>query len=138
MQAEVGDVYFSYSIVISCRHPMPASKATKLTPTEIARETLIKLAGQKLAPTPENFRRIYDSISGTGPHSEGIEKLPAILLSALEIHTSPQAQKNLTRLRQCIEQAQWEQLPDLLIKHRKRPAVPSPTPQKPHAHYRFP
>jgi diguanylate cyclase len=34
------------------------------TPSDIARETLIALASQKLAPTPENYAQMYREISG--------------------------------------------------------------------------
>lgn len=33
-------------------------------PSEIARETLITLAGRKIAPTPENYSKVYQEISG--------------------------------------------------------------------------
>ena len=35
-----------------------------LSPAEIARETLIQLASRRMAPTPENFRTVYQSITG--------------------------------------------------------------------------
>ncbi len=35
-----------------------------LSPAEIARETLIQLASRRMAPTPDNFRAIYQGISG--------------------------------------------------------------------------
>lgn len=39
-------------------------------PTEIAREALRQLARQRLTPTPDNYRRVYNEISGaTGPDS---------------------------------------------------------------------
>jgi diguanylate cyclase len=35
------------------------------TPSDLARETLKQLAIRRLAPTPENFRQIYDEIAGS-------------------------------------------------------------------------
>ncbi len=35
------------------------------TPSDIARETLKQLSIRRLAPTPENFRTVYDEIAGT-------------------------------------------------------------------------
>jgi len=40
------------------------------TPSDLARETLIALASQKLAPTPENYAQMYHEISGTTPPEE--------------------------------------------------------------------
>lgn len=37
----------------------------KLTPLEIARQTLIKLSKSQIPPTPENYSRVYDEIAGT-------------------------------------------------------------------------
>ncbi|MDP2769363.1 MAG: GGDEF domain-containing protein, partial [Giesbergeria sp.] len=34
-------------------------------PSDIARETLKQLALRRLAPTPDNFRTLYDEISGS-------------------------------------------------------------------------
>jgi diguanylate cyclase len=41
--------------------------ANPLTPSEIARDTLKSLATQKLAPTPDNYVRVYQEISGIRP-----------------------------------------------------------------------
>jgi diguanylate cyclase len=38
-------------------------------PSEIARETLIVLTSRKLAPTPENYSRIFQEISGEAPNT---------------------------------------------------------------------
>lgn len=35
-----------------------------IPPSEIARKTLITLAARKIAPTPENYSRLYQEISG--------------------------------------------------------------------------
>lgn len=36
----------------------------KISPLEIARQTLLELAKSKVPPTPDNYRRVYDEISG--------------------------------------------------------------------------
>lgn len=36
----------------------------KITPLELARQTLLQLAKNKTPPTPDNYRRVYDEISG--------------------------------------------------------------------------
>jgi diguanylate cyclase len=40
------------------------------SPSEIARETFTALASRKLAPTPENYGKMYREISGTPAHDE--------------------------------------------------------------------
>jgi len=40
---------------------------TPATPSEIAREALKTLAARKLAPTPDNYARVYQEIGGTAP-----------------------------------------------------------------------
>ena len=37
----------------------------KLTPLELARQTLIQLSKSQSPPTPENYRRVYDEIAGS-------------------------------------------------------------------------
>ncbi|MDD2934144.1 MAG: GGDEF domain-containing protein [Methylotenera sp.] len=51
----------------------------KLTPLELARQTLIKLSKIQSPPTPENYRRVYEEISGIQP-----SKQSAILNASLE------------------------------------------------------
>ena len=45
----------------------------KLTPLEIARQTLIQLSKSQKPPTPENYSRVYDEIAGgTSPSSKAL------------------------------------------------------------------
>lgn len=37
------------------------------SPSEIARDVLLRLASNRIPPTPDNFRRLYDQISGSTP-----------------------------------------------------------------------
>lgn len=48
----------------------------KLTPLDLARQTLMQLSKSQSPPTPENFRRVYDEISGIESidHSEILSK----------------------------------------------------------------
>lgn len=55
------------------------------TPIDIARQALKQLALRKIPPTPDNFRRVYDEISGTRSEDEstGMSKaLEKVLLDA--------------------------------------------------------
>lgn len=47
--------------------------AALTNPTDLARETLKLLAARRIAPTPENFTRLYHEIAGTRPAREGAE-----------------------------------------------------------------
>jgi len=40
--------------------------ASNQNPTDLARETLKLLATRRIAPTPANYQRIYQEISGVG------------------------------------------------------------------------
>ena len=42
---------------------MPAAA----TPSEIARDTIRQLAQRRLAPTPDNYGRVYHELAGTSP-----------------------------------------------------------------------
>lgn len=44
--------------------------AVLTNPTDLARETLKLLAARRIAPTPENFARLYHEIAGTRPAQE--------------------------------------------------------------------
>lgn len=41
------------------------------TPIDIARETFKQLAARRIAPTPENYQRLYHEIAGTAPEDSG-------------------------------------------------------------------
>lgn len=50
---------------------------TPTTPSEIARETLKALATRKLAPTPDNYARVYQEIGGIVPAGGAADKVLA-------------------------------------------------------------
>lgn len=74
---------------------------TTLSPTEIARETLIQLTTRRMAPTPDNFREIYHGIAG---HSGEDEEQPLDRKLAEFIKSLPDANGGLTT-RKLVEQA---------------------------------
>jgi diguanylate cyclase len=45
---------------------------SKMTPIELARQTLMQLAKSQTPPTPENFRRVYDEISGVASEDHSV------------------------------------------------------------------
>lgn len=51
-----------------------------MTPSEIARETLQRLAQKRTAPTPDNYRALYDEIAGIPPPAPVVPIEPAPIL----------------------------------------------------------
>ncbi|MBC7781956.1 MAG: diguanylate cyclase [Proteobacteria bacterium] len=84
-----------------------AASATR-SPAETARETLRQLAGRKLVPTPDNYQRVYEEISGTlgEPHGEGaLEPLLCALHDLKTAHallTEPAA-----RMHEAVRRRDW-------------------------------
>ncbi|OGS81063.1 MAG: diguanylate cyclase [Gallionellales bacterium GWA2_59_43] len=76
-------------------------------PSELARETLIKLASHKTPPTPDNYARIYAEISGSPiAGTEGAEKVLRQL--ADHLGQNPKAAIQAAILKKEIETANWE------------------------------
>ena len=83
----------------------------KLTnPNDIARETFKQLATLRIAPTPENYQRIYHEIIGTSPDNKGEteKELTKALLAAG--HDNPQQASTLKTIVQAIERSDWKGL----------------------------
>jgi diguanylate cyclase len=78
------------------------------TPIDIARQTLKQLAQQKIPPTPDNFRRVYDEISGT-QSEDGAQALGKALVTVLQ-ESGRSRPKHLAASRQitgAIEKRDW-------------------------------
>lgn len=94
---------------------------TTQNPIDIARETLKQLTGRKLLPTPENFERVYHEITNTPLEREN--KLAQQLLRALESLGNAEAANGKTimmRMRQTVDEAKWEQLPQLVVDYLRQ------------------
>jgi len=77
-------------------------------PTDIARETLKQLAARRVAPTPENYQRIYHEIAETPIESNaGIEKELVASLQTIG-RTHPQNNATLKSIIQALEQRDWK------------------------------
>jgi diguanylate cyclase len=79
------------------------------SPAEIARETLRKLAAERLQPTPDNFRAQYHRIAGTTAE----DSFPARTLGAIVgdlPRSSPQALKVAGELERAVASGQWPAL----------------------------
>lgn len=73
-------------------------------PSELARETLIKLASRKTPPTPDNYAKIYAEISGT-PISGSAEKVLHDL--AEHLARTPKSAAQASALKKSIAAADW-------------------------------
>jgi diguanylate cyclase len=77
-------------------------------PSEIARETLKQLATRRIAPTPENYQRIYHEIAETTPESGGESEKE--IVNALQNlgRAHPQSNSALRNITQSLEQHDWK------------------------------
>ncbi len=82
--------------------------ATLTNPSEIARETLKQLMTRRMAPSPDNYRAIYNEIAGISDKSAAFpeRELKSLLLS---LPKETPAQQRLTRqLDQALKAESWE------------------------------
>ncbi|MEY2632338.1 MAG: hypothetical protein RIR00_992 [Pseudomonadota bacterium] len=89
--------------------PMPTN------PSEIAREVLRRLAGQRLPPTPDNFRAIYHEIAGL---PGGGTVFPEIqlrsLVNSLPLN-NPEQQKLARELELAVKNGNWDEFRNHLL-----------------------
>ncbi|MDR0378897.1 MAG: diguanylate cyclase [Candidatus Accumulibacter sp.] len=87
--------------------------ATFTSPAEIARETLKRMTLQRMAPSPDNYRAIYNEIAGIAESpAEVVNEFRSLLLS---LPGKTPAQQGLSRqLEQAIENRDWESYRKLL------------------------
>jgi len=83
--------------------------ATLTNPSEIARETLKQLMTRRMAPSPDNYRAIYNEIAGISDKPAGAfpeRELKSLLLS---LPKETPVQQRLTRqLEQALKAENWE------------------------------
>ncbi len=87
-------------------------------PSDIARETLKQLALRRLAPTPDNFRALYDEISGNitpPPFPEGPLRQ---ILRVIPGQTPPQ-KRLLDQFESAVGQKDWSALQSVLVGYAK-------------------
>lgn len=84
---------------------------TFTNPTDIARETLKLLSARRLLPTPENYQKIYDEVSGkpSGDESQGADKALQKVLQGLT-QKSPALSKTVALIDKAIEERDWKEL----------------------------
>ena len=87
-----------------------------LTPQEIARETVKRLAARHLPPTPDNYQSIYHEVAGTRPLQPFPLQPLRKIAQALPEHTP--AQVRLKALFQkAVARHSWDDLEKVLIQH---------------------
>jgi diguanylate cyclase len=91
-------------------------------PSEIARETLKQLMAKRMAPSPDNYREIYNGI--TGITDKAVDSFPERELKALllSLPKETSAQQGLSRqLDQALKGGNWEEyrkpLVDFIAEH---------------------
>ncbi|MBL8384917.1 MAG: GGDEF domain-containing protein [Burkholderiales bacterium] len=93
---------------------MSAAALSAANPTEIARETFRQLATQRIAPTPENYARIYAQVSGepsVHPAAALVERALAAVIKAAGAPQAP-AQAALA----AFQRQKWEEVDGWLQK----------------------
>lgn len=83
---------------------------TFTNPTDIARETLKLLSARRLLPTPENYQKIYDEVSGkpSGGESQGADKVLQKVLQGLA-KNNPALNKTVALIDKAIEERDWKE-----------------------------
>ena len=91
---------------------MSSALPSNTNPTEVARETIRRLAMQRIAPTPDNYGRLYAEISG-----EEVVHPAAQALADLGAEMARQAGGNATlgrALLQSLKRQKWDEIRDHL------------------------
>jgi len=96
-----------------------------MSPFEIARETLRRLAQQRIAPTPDNYLSLYHEIAGTTP----AEAFPARALRALAAalpRQSPEQVRFVRQLDTAIAKSDWQGVEQTLARLMQQAAGTPP------------
>lgn len=98
-------------------------ETTPSTPSEIARETLRRLAAERIPPTPSNYRALYDRISGNKECSDNISLhavIDDIVAILVEVEGNSRESARLAELSK--RTANWEATRSLLreVLHTRR------------------
>ncbi len=87
----------------------PSVKINVDNPTEVARETLRRLAMRRIAPTPDNYQTLFDEIVGT-PNSPNNTASAATALAGLVMDLNlqyPELTDSIEPLEQSIRKSDW-------------------------------
>ena len=104
--------------------PKAGSTAPDLSnSTELAREAMKRLAVQRIAPTPEAYGRAYAEVSGQALPSASNQHplLGSMKQLASELRESSQGRRVVQPLVQALEQSNWDQVRQTLLKLAQDP-----------------
>ncbi|PKO24644.1 MAG: GGDEF domain-containing protein [Betaproteobacteria bacterium HGW-Betaproteobacteria-8] len=91
---------------------MATPRKNKLEPAEIARETIKRMAMQRIAPTPDNYKRIYNEIAEL-PTLEPLEDALGRALKELPRETA-ESSKWIGAWEKLLASRNWKALPAML------------------------
>jgi diguanylate cyclase len=95
------------------------------TPSEIARETLKRLAMQRKPATPDNYRAIYHEIAGTGSSETFPERSLKALAAALP-RTTPEQMRFCRQFDAAVGEGNWEGIKSVLGEFLSKTAAAAP------------
>jgi len=95
-------------------------------PSEIARETLKQLAARRLAPTPDNYRALFDEISGESS-PPAFPVVPLRQIQRVIPGQTPAQKRLLTQFDAAITQQDWGALQNVLVGYAKLGLMQTPT-----------
>ena len=90
----------------------PSDKINLDNPTEVARETLRRLALRRIAPTPDNYQTLYEEIVGMPSPAAAAPATAATALSGLVMDLNlhhPELAVPVEHLNQAIRKSDWTQ-----------------------------
>ena len=109
----------------------PPVKLNLDNPTEVARETLRRLAMRRIAPTPDNYQTLYEEIvgkPGVAPGGATAASVLTDLVKDLGAH-HPALSSRLASLGKAVEKSDWRQcswqLAEIVQQLKPQPARPA-------------
>ncbi len=91
--------------------------ATLNNPSEIARETLRQLAGRRMPPTPDNYRGLYNEISGIQDSNDAFPEKHLRSLTAALPRATPEQMRLARELEAAVKAADWDTYSGRLIEY---------------------
>jgi diguanylate cyclase len=96
----------------------------EINPSEVARETLKRLAMQRTPPTPDNYRRLYHEISG-GAIAEGFPERALKTLAAALPRTTSEQMRFCRQFDAAIGEGSWDGLKSALAELLDKNVAPA-------------
>jgi len=100
------------------------------SPTEIARETLRLLATRRVAPTPDNYQKLYQEIAGLQDEATGPGAEQLLELITADVRERPNGALASASLEKALAERDWRRyrtlLQDLLVQPQDKSATGAP------------